>query len=377
MPSSPTLLEDSIPFSPTLASVYGVCGALIMQQVHYWCQINKKNGVPPVAGHTWMFKPVSEWEMQLQCFSKSTVKRSFASLLNSRALVSGRFNKNKYDKTAWYRIDYTEVQSRLLGVFTEKTKSVKLAPSMVSNWSYRWCHDGPIDGVNLALTIQDNNEDNNEDKKPENHQPLSSKFQPEAVTVIPKNSIRKGPTDSGAAAKALLVPPSERTASLLFALYKVWASEIPVHYPDVKFIPPFNTTQSSQMKQIWVLWSGKGKNPEEAVTVLRTVISSWGRFVSYVKENAGIYSTPAVPSLAFLTKHKILAMNFFLSANRPKDSSVGKNAVVCTSPPGKITIVKIGKPNDQKPVPAVSPEVDEDDQPLTLDFLLGFQVPNV
>lgn len=76
--------------------------AIIIQQVHYW--LGKTNKV--YDGYKWIYNSVSDWQAQFPWLSEKTVQRYLKDLEDKKILVTGNYNKLKFDRTKWYRIDY-------------------------------------------------------------------------------------------------------------------------------------------------------------------------------------------------------------------------------------------------------------------------------
>lgn len=122
-----TLFDDfPIVLDKVLASKIGLQEALVLQQVHYWIMINKRQGRNFQDGRYWTYNTLETWHKETFYFwSIDTVKRTFKKLEKSKILISGNFNKKKFDRTKWYSIDY-DVLYRTLG---------QNAPMSVSNTS--------------------------------------------------------------------------------------------------------------------------------------------------------------------------------------------------------------------------------------------------
>lgn len=109
------LLFDERPLvlQPRLAFLLGGSDeAIILQQVHYWTQ--KNTNIKD--GYSWVYNSMKEWHKQFYWISESSVKRIFTKLEKKGVLVTGNYNKAKFDKTKWYRIDYgalDEMEQRL------------------------------------------------------------------------------------------------------------------------------------------------------------------------------------------------------------------------------------------------------------------------
>lgn len=101
--------ENFIAVYPSLAKEIGLNEAIILQQIHYWIRDSKKI----VDGQRWTYNSIRAWQKQLPFFSQSTIKRIFKKLEEEGLIVSGSFNKAPFDKTKWYTIDYSKLNSRL------------------------------------------------------------------------------------------------------------------------------------------------------------------------------------------------------------------------------------------------------------------------
>lgn len=95
--------ESPILFQPSLAAVLGDANlAIIIQQVHYWSERSSKE----IDGHKWVYNSIADWHKQFPWLSVDTVKRGFNKLEEKGLLISGNYNKLKFDRTKWYAIDY-------------------------------------------------------------------------------------------------------------------------------------------------------------------------------------------------------------------------------------------------------------------------------
>jgi len=103
------LLIDDHPIQvlPTLAVEIGLNEAIVLQQVHYWLEINRKANKNFKDGYYWTYNSVKKWrETNFPWWSHRTLQRIFESIEESKLLIVGNYNRAKYDKTKWYRIDY-------------------------------------------------------------------------------------------------------------------------------------------------------------------------------------------------------------------------------------------------------------------------------
>jgi hypothetical protein len=109
------LLIDEYPMMvlPSLSNKIGLEAAIVLQQINYWLRLNQEAERTDTFkdGHWWILNTIEEWQAkQFTWWSVSTVKRILSSLENMGLVISGRFNKNPYDHTKAYTINYTAVE---------------------------------------------------------------------------------------------------------------------------------------------------------------------------------------------------------------------------------------------------------------------------
>ena len=96
--------EPPLQVVPSLAvELKSVDKAIILQQIHYWLQ--KSNNI--VDGHRWVYNTVSDWQKQFPWLTTKTVQRYLKDLCDRGLLITGNYNKANFDRTKWYRIDYS------------------------------------------------------------------------------------------------------------------------------------------------------------------------------------------------------------------------------------------------------------------------------
>lgn len=116
------LLFDRPPISidPDLANAIGLAEAAFVQQIHYWVQVKRETPSRYkdsfVDGYFWVFNSVTEWLEQMPFLgSEKTFRRMVKKLIENGIIVTANFNKAKFDKTTWYRIDYDVISSLQVG----------------------------------------------------------------------------------------------------------------------------------------------------------------------------------------------------------------------------------------------------------------------
>lgn len=84
---------------PTLATIIGLNESIILQQVHYWLKIKEKSKQDYIDGHYWVYNTYEQWQEQFPFFSIRTLRRTFTSLEKMGLLLTGNYNKVKFDQT--------------------------------------------------------------------------------------------------------------------------------------------------------------------------------------------------------------------------------------------------------------------------------------
>lgn len=120
------LLIDEPPLQvlPRLAVAIGLHEAIILQQIHYWLEINKKVGRNYKNGHYWTFNSYNAWQEQFPFMSERTIRRSIGNLRKQKLLITANLSPHKFDNTLWYRINYDAVSSLELVSVGQETVAI-------------------------------------------------------------------------------------------------------------------------------------------------------------------------------------------------------------------------------------------------------------
>ncbi len=102
------LLFDEAPLTVNvlLATKIGIDAAIVLQQVHYWVEVNRKKNSNFHEGYYWTYNTIKDWNKCFPFYGERTIQRIFKKLKDLGLLKVGNFNKAKFDKTSWYTIDY-------------------------------------------------------------------------------------------------------------------------------------------------------------------------------------------------------------------------------------------------------------------------------
>lgn len=100
------LLDESpLVILPELATRIGLNEAIFLQQLHYWLlkSTNEHDG------KIWMYNSYEKLQEQFPFWSVKTLRRIVKSLQDLGLILVGNFNKNKWEKTNWYTINYANL----------------------------------------------------------------------------------------------------------------------------------------------------------------------------------------------------------------------------------------------------------------------------
>ena len=103
------LLIDDYPIQilPKLATEIGLNEAIVLQQIHYWLNQSSHNR----DGKKWIYNTYDDWNKQFPFWSVMTIRRVINSLEKQKLILIANYNKAGFDKTRWYSIDYSVVES--------------------------------------------------------------------------------------------------------------------------------------------------------------------------------------------------------------------------------------------------------------------------
>lgn len=159
------LLFDTQPLVilPELAVAVGLNEAIVLQQVHYWCELNTKARRNHKDGHYWVYNSFPAWKKQFPWWSERTIKTIFSKLEKRNLLVSGNYNDLSMDRTKWYRVNHDALDA------------------LIASPSCKIC---PMDSANLARPIPETNTESNNGKKEKGN------FPPDSPADIPAENPR-------------------------------------------------------------------------------------------------------------------------------------------------------------------------------------------
>jgi hypothetical protein len=91
-------------FNIELATMYGVDEAIMLHNIIFWLRKNKSNNTNFNDGRTWTYNSAASFEELFPFWNHRKIARILKSLEDNNVLVSGNYNKLKYDRTKWYAL---------------------------------------------------------------------------------------------------------------------------------------------------------------------------------------------------------------------------------------------------------------------------------
>lgn len=150
--TSSSLLINEAPLQvlPSLAvALKNINEAIMLQQIQYWLQKSKNE----YKGRKWIYNTISEWHEQFPWLTDRSIKARFDSLRKKGIIITANLNKNSFDRTNWYSIDYDALDKILNDETQEKkpknldiTDSEESSPSIKKNLPYRKGNKFQMDG---------------------------------------------------------------------------------------------------------------------------------------------------------------------------------------------------------------------------------------
>lgn len=159
--SSPLLINESpLQVLPTLAVKIGLNESLILQQLQYWLNISGNY----YDGKKWVYNSIAKWTEQFPFWSEKTITRIFKKLETQELVYVANYNKQKFDRTKWYSINYEKLNSLIENEI--KTTESQLVQNHRDNFSVSHRDNLSVShrdnlGVTIPETTQKNIQENN------------------------------------------------------------------------------------------------------------------------------------------------------------------------------------------------------------------------
>lgn len=97
-------MSEIIHFKDDEAEKYGVTAAILLFQIRGFVKWAKKNNRNNYEGRYWTYGSVAAWKSANPFLSEKQIVTAFKYLKEEGVIITGNFNKHKYDRTTWYSI---------------------------------------------------------------------------------------------------------------------------------------------------------------------------------------------------------------------------------------------------------------------------------
>ena len=91
-------------FNPEYAEKYGLVEAILLHNIIHWITVNKTNKINFHDNKTWTFNSLNAYDIQYVYLSIKQIRRALDSLKEQNIIITGNYNKLKFDKTSWYAL---------------------------------------------------------------------------------------------------------------------------------------------------------------------------------------------------------------------------------------------------------------------------------
>lgn len=193
-------------FDVEIATEYGVNAAIILANIHFWCEHNRANGTNYHDGLYWTYNSNKAFAELFPYMSGHQISTALNRLIEAGLIVKGNYNENRHDRTLWYAV--TEKGMQILNkTETEPTESenanlengkciTQKAQMETSKNANGNCENGKCNINNNInyLSITDKNPDINADSKPDEGTEKRKRFIPPTVDEVSAYAKEKGYT---------------------------------------------------------------------------------------------------------------------------------------------------------------------------------------
>lgn len=136
--------------------------AIVLNQLNYWIEINKKAEKNLVDGKYWVYNSYSDWRINnFPYWSEKTIQRTFTRLENKGVVLSANYNKLAIDKTKWYTIDTEKLQELVNEFNSNEDKMTNRQDNMTDRQDKMTCREGQSDRPLPEITTENINRDYN------------------------------------------------------------------------------------------------------------------------------------------------------------------------------------------------------------------------
>jgi len=92
-------------FNTRIARDVGTDAAILYTNIEFWCKKNKSNDRNFHDGYYWTYNSKKAFADLFDYLTEGQIRTILKKLIKNKYIVTGNYNKVKYDKTSWYRIN--------------------------------------------------------------------------------------------------------------------------------------------------------------------------------------------------------------------------------------------------------------------------------
>lgn len=136
--------------------------AIVLNQLNYWLEINKKADKNFIDDRYWVYNSYSDWKANdFPYWSEKTIQRTFTRLESKGIVISANYNKLAIDKTKWYTINTKKLQELVDKFNSNEDRMTNRQDNMTDRQDRMTCREGQNDRPLPEITTENINRDYN------------------------------------------------------------------------------------------------------------------------------------------------------------------------------------------------------------------------
>ena len=136
--------------------------AIVLNQLNYWIEIDKKAGKNFIDDRYWVYNSYSDWKAKdFPYWSEKTIQRTFTRLESKGIVISANYNKLAIDKTKWYTINTKKLQELVDKFNSDEDRMTNRQDNMTDRQDRMTCREGQNDRPLPEITTENINRDYN------------------------------------------------------------------------------------------------------------------------------------------------------------------------------------------------------------------------
>jgi hypothetical protein len=155
--------ENPLVVNPVLAARIGINEAIVLQQIHYWIEINRKKDWNFYEGRHWTYETQEDWLKQFPWLKLRSLQRVISGLKGLGLILVRQFDAKDWKQRNYYTIDYEALENLPEKPSNPvKSDAAKLAASKATNWRHQ---ERQIGGMIYTEISTENSSKNSQQEK--------------------------------------------------------------------------------------------------------------------------------------------------------------------------------------------------------------------